>query len=80
MDVRNIANVIASTLAEDFPGEDIPEGHLYVPFMAYGLDPFQAAVGVLVGAGLLERRPGPCLRTTKRLLDVVAGLKAKASA
>ena len=75
MDAKQLGNILASTLGDLPAGEEVPEGHLYAACMGHAdLDTFQAAVGLLVAAGLVVRRPGPCLMATDRLREVLGRL------
>ena len=69
-DIRQLGNVLASALAES--DEPTPEGMLYAALMCNGCDihSFQAAVSLLLAAGLVERLPGPQLRATTKLREM----------
>jgi len=64
---REITIIAATLLAtlEELPSDyAAPEGILYVPFMAYGLDVFQEAAHLMLKRGLLKRRSGHCYSIT----------------
>ncbi len=77
MDTKQLANVLAATLAET--DAEVPEGHLYAAVMGHtGLDQFQTCVDVLAKLGLIERKSGPCVKSTPKLRALVSAYKQEA--
>jgi len=70
--------VVLGTLAEI--EEDAPEGVLYAALMTAGcgMAEWQIVRSVLIGGGLAEARPGPCLRATDAGREMAAKISAAA--
>ena len=74
---RQIMNAVLSTIGDSDVA--VPEGYLYAGLLGkMGLSEFQAMIGFFIKAELVTRKPGPTIRPTRKLLDVVQGFKVAA--